>query len=105
MTEDIFRQLQQNSASMAFRNPLFDEFNLKEALAASVEILRRAQAECLEREIKAAEIAPAIKFLSTRSDKTKLHCERFQAALLEPDQTIRYGATSQALALIDRQRR
>lgn len=79
-----------------------DEYELGEAVGASIAILKQAQAECLDREVICDETAEAIAFLVERNERVKFWCERFRVGLLEPDQGIRFEQTVQALDMIER---
>lgn len=103
MTKAILQSLRRQSSSMAFRNPVMDQYECREAVAASIAILRQAQADCLDREITSAEIGEAIDFLIERNNRVKFWCERFRAGVLEPDQGIRFEQTDQAYQMIARQ--
>ena len=89
--------------SVPFSRPLLEQYGRRRAITAALADLEAAQGDCLDREISAEDIAPALAYLSEQSDKAKIHCERFSTGLLEPDQSQRFEITSQALRLIRRQ--
>ncbi len=87
-------------ANVAFGGAWSEELVLRDTLNQVMAALRRAAAECADRDVNDAEFLSALEYVRDNVEKGPMLVAGLQRALLEPNQTLRQTAATRYVQMI-----